>query len=686
MKTTATMQYDAQGRLNSLIYDDGKTPTKIYSYDQATGWGGTNLGSSKGTLTNAHASIGAIWMESEFLYDSASRISIIGQCLPDWCGNSAHDVWRAYSYDLASRLTQESYTTSVGYFPVRYGYNLAGQLTSVNGGQNDSTHADLIYSAATANPFGISTFDFGNGLKGNNHFESSGRVSGTYICAGSYSVDCAGGSSELYGFSSGPVGAQVNWRCDTIEGNCLDYTYDEFGRLKHSSSSGTSISDYSYDRYGNRWQQTSYNGGLTTALSFNTANNQINSSGYVYDAAGNLTQDPNHSYQYDDDGKLLSVDGGATASYIYDAFNQRVKFADVRGIYRCGFDLFSRLATIWYDNGTTALSQYYAGDSPIAYWLAMDGHIHYQHQDLVGTERVRTNNSGTGAEAQFQSAEFGDNYTTPSADTNLPHFAGTDHDLGQGNFTLEHAVFREYAPSYGRWMSPDPYDGSYNIFDPQSFNRYSYVRNNPLAAVDPLGLKTSWRCEPVGFSPNPNSPGPVTYEVQCTFSYDMDPSTDSPLAAPPDTLPDTGGMWFGGATALGGNGMGTGGAPSNGFNKQAYNTCLNKFNQTSVGKVVNFFSLASPLLGPERLHSAIGDVGGSALKYGAYTGLRYLENNSTQVITALGSGLVADIMHYAVADVVAPVAAVSTGVQVGVHAACAAYSTPSLQPYLPPTF
>jgi hypothetical protein len=101
---------------------------------------------------------------------------------------------------------------------------------------------------------------------------------------------------------------------------------------------------------------------------------------------------------------------------------------------------------------------------------------------------------------------------------------------------------------------------------------------------------------------------------------------------------------------------------------------------------VNFFSLASPLLGPERLQSTIEDVGGTALKYGAYTGLRYLENNSTQVITALGSGVIADIIHYAVADVVAPAAALSTAVQVGVHAACAAYSTPGLQPYLPPTF
>jgi hypothetical protein len=40
----------------------------------------------------------------------------------------------------------------------------------------------------------------------------------------------------------------------------------------------------------------------------------------------------------------------------------------------------------------------------------------------------------------------------------------------------------------GRWLSPDPYDGSYDGSNPQSFNRYTYVMNNPLAAVDPSGL------------------------------------------------------------------------------------------------------------------------------------------------------------------------------------------------------
>src|SRR5947207_1351928 len=34
----------------------------------------------------------------------------------------------------------------------------------------------------------------------------------------------------------------------------------------------------------------------------------------------------------------------------------------------------------------------------------------------------------------------------------------------------------------------DPYEGSYNLTNPQSFNRYSYTRNDPVNSIDPSGL------------------------------------------------------------------------------------------------------------------------------------------------------------------------------------------------------
>ncbi len=45
-----------------------------------------------------------------------------------------------------------------------------------------------------------------------------------------------------------------------------------------------------------------------------------------------------------------------------------------------------------------------------------------------------------------------------------------------------------------RWLSPDPYNGSYDITNPQSFNRYSYVANNPMAFIDPSGLTSLGGC------------------------------------------------------------------------------------------------------------------------------------------------------------------------------------------------
>src|SRR5579875_449941 len=49
---------------------------------------------------------------------------------------------------------------------------------------------------------------------------------------------------------------------------------------------------------------------------------------------------------------------------------------------------------------------------------------------------------------------------------------------------------RYYGSALGRFLSPDPANAGADPTDPQSWNAYAYVRNNPLALVDPMGLCT----------------------------------------------------------------------------------------------------------------------------------------------------------------------------------------------------
>jgi hypothetical protein len=50
-------------------------------------------------------------------------------------------------------------------------------------------------------------------------------------------------------------------------------------------------------------------------------------------------------------------------------------------------------------------------------------------------------------------------------------------------------MFRRYNRWHSRFDQPDPYDGSYELGDPQSLNRYAYVQNDPVNFRDPEGLK-----------------------------------------------------------------------------------------------------------------------------------------------------------------------------------------------------
>jgi RHS repeat-associated protein len=64
-------------------------------------------------------------------------------------------------------------------------------------------------------------------------------------------------------------------------------------------------------------------------------------------------------------------------------------------------------------------------------------------------------------------------------------FTGYEGDAETG---LDYAQARYYAKGQGRFASADPLQASASAINPQSWNRYAYVGNNPLNSADPTGM------------------------------------------------------------------------------------------------------------------------------------------------------------------------------------------------------
>jgi RHS repeat-associated protein len=72
----------------------------------------------------------------------------------------------------------------------------------------------------------------------------------------------------------------------------------------------------------------------------------------------------------------------------------------------------------------------------------------------------------------------------------LSSYTGKERDTESG---LDYFGARYYSSSTGGFMSADPSGLVYaDIPNPQSFNLYSYARNNPLTNIDPNGMECVW--------------------------------------------------------------------------------------------------------------------------------------------------------------------------------------------------
>jgi RHS repeat-associated protein len=566
--TTTTTQSDSLGRVTTISYSDG-TPTKHFAYDInaliGNGFVQTNyIGRLSAVAVDTPSNVAI----SAFSYDGAGRVIGLAECLPAECVTAANSILFSYQYDLAGNMLSAVTGPAT---TLTYTYSPANEVKSVTSSLSTSEAPSNVISNVANGPFGPLSYQLGNGLTSVATYDALGRAISGFVCNGSSSFGCTGGSF-VYGQSITRQGIRVAQGCDTVLGNCANFGYDEFNRLTARTVAGSSAPQnytYGYDRYGNRWSQTAADGGPSPQLTFSSTTNQITSAGYSYDAAGNVTSDGFHTYTYDAEGNLTAVDGGSTAQYVYNALNQRVSETVGGTTTQFAYNVAGQRLSIWNTASPAGELQeeYYVGNQRVAYFA--NNMLHFQHQDWTGTERMRTTFNGA-VEGTFTSMSFGDAFGTVTGSDGDPyHYGMLDHDYSSDT---DHAQFRQYSSTPGRWMSPDPYDGSYNPLNPQSLNRYSYVLNNPMEFSDPLGLAIhcgfveftttiSTDGGPTGVTTNPDDDW---FEWQCSGG---------------------GGSGSGAGGAGGGGGSGT--APSNG--NQPFSTATDQEKLAALQSVGNFF-------------------------------------------------------------------------------------------------
>jgi len=109
--------------------------------------------------------------------------------------------------------------------------------------------------------------------------------------------------------------------------------------------------------------------------------------------------------------------------------------------------------------------------------------VSYYFSDHLKTASVITDSAGT-IKADSDYYPWGGELQFVNNDSNHYKFTGKERDLETG---LDYFGARYYGNWLGRFITPDPLLGSGQPPNPQSWNRYTYVLNNPLRHIDPDG-------------------------------------------------------------------------------------------------------------------------------------------------------------------------------------------------------
>ena len=501
---------DAKNQSFSQTYDALSRPLvrtdNVASPDLTTTWtwGSTAASYNIGKLQSVTAVASNGTYAEAYSYDSLTRLQTDSISIPS---DSIYTYTYAYNATTGLLNTLTYPTSTAGYsLKLEYGYT-NGILQQVS----DANSSTVFWQNNAMNPRGqITQETLGNGIVTNRAYDAvTGWISS--IQSGTSGGSGAQNQSYLFDYMG-----DVTQRQDNNEGLTENFFYDADYRLDHSTLGGTLNLQMTYD------------GGSAGPGNITARSDVAGGSAWTYDPVRKhaVTQagTGGYAYTYDANGNATSRNGYAItwSSYNYPiSINGTDK--NVTLYYGPNRQYYEQV----YDSGATIATTIYAGG--LLEKVTLGSLVDWRHYIRVGNELVAImsrQSSGTNVthyvlsdhEGSIAAITDGSAATTvnesfsafgtrrnPSTWSGIPTcpdlctiagisregFTGQDA-IGGVSMGLNHMKGRVQDAITGRFLSPDPTVP--NLGNTQSFNRYTYVNNNPVTMADPSGFTPKGTC------------------------------------------------------------------------------------------------------------------------------------------------------------------------------------------------
>jgi RHS repeat-associated protein len=316
-----------------------------------------------------------------------------------------------------------------------------------------------------------------------------------------------------------PRGGVINWTSGLYEydgaGNITEigtdwFIYDHANRIREGTA-GTDAQgnrykqSYAYDPMGNMTQRTTTKNGFTDIVTMTVDSSTNRLGGIQYDAAGNaLGVGRTDVYVFDPLNMTKKTPG---KTYLYGPTDERVWSIDkgYNDLTTAPAPLPPIVETITLRGlGNEVLREYQVtGGNADGHWRWMRDNIYRggallaaetlqygrrnYHLDHLGSARFVTNSQGAVTDSM---AYYPYGMEAQGFNSDQLRFTGQERDVNYPpGHTLYYMHARYYGQDQGKFFSVDP-DHDFDPRQPQSWNLYAYVRNNPVNRTDPTGRFT----------------------------------------------------------------------------------------------------------------------------------------------------------------------------------------------------